>query len=79
MAIEISQETRDTTTKCHKDFSCLTGQSACLCRVVNCVDDVIHFVQDPAGSGCPYLEQWGLSTQYCSCPTRMAIYNRYGV
>ena len=79
MTLAVSQETRATTTKCQRGFECLECQSECLCRVVDYYVGRVCFVEGPADPDCPYFEQWGLFTERCSCPTRIAVYNQYRV
>ena len=66
------------TTKCDKDFACLSDVKECLCEV-KCAGQH-HFVEikPQASEDCRYYLTYHNSA-YCLCPTRNEIYKRYGV
>jgi hypothetical protein len=64
------------TTKCEKDFSCLSSDKECLCKVVSSnKSSCVELEQRPVDS-CNYSFHFNAS-MYCLCPTRNEIYNRY--
>ena len=76
MKYQISDETLGATTRCRRDFACLNGDDACLCRVEKDTDGGIPFVTCNVDN-CPYrltIEKTGV----CACPTRIEILNRHG-
>jgi hypothetical protein len=74
--LEITDQTIKETTKCSRDFECLKNENHfCLGNVVNCVAGEVHFVS--CTGNCRYKIRFGVSS-FCSCPTRKAIYNKYG-
>lgn len=77
MNLQIDIDTLSRTTKCTRDFACLTD-SGQLCRVENCVDNKVHFIQCRHDAKCNYQISYGYS-YICTCPTRKEIYNRYGL
>ncbi len=76
MKIKISEETVLKTTKCSKNFRCLSGENENLCRVVYFMSDKINFVKCLGDKDCPYLESHK-KTELCNCPIRNEIYQRY--
>jgi len=76
-AVEISEDLLKKTTRCKKDFSCLSGERK-LCRVELCVDDKIHFIKCVSNEPCGYKIPFGYSF-VCICPVRKELHNRYGI
>ncbi len=64
--------------KCLDDYSCLTGDRKCLCKVKTLVGSKILFVEKPPLDACGYKISFGLST-ICNCPVRKKIYTLHGV
>jgi hypothetical protein len=75
--LHVDPETRRVTTRCDKNFSCLAGSRDRLCKVEECVDGNLHFVQCEHGQACAYQVMFGARC-LCSCPTRREIHDRYG-
>lgn len=73
---EINEEILKNTTKCNKNFSCLSGNRNELCMVEYNVKDKIHFIKCTNTKFCSYKISFGYS-YVCTCPTRKEIYNRY--
>ncbi len=75
MEIEIPDDVIKLATKCTKNFSCLYGDTERLCKVEYCVSDTVHFIKclEPT---CSYKVAFG-SGDFCTCPIRKEIYNRY--
>jgi len=64
--------------KCSKGFSCLEGNTECLCPVRTINGN--HTVQiDPStANSCKNCFHMNPKT-YCLCPIRNELYNRYGI
>jgi hypothetical protein len=78
MKIKIAPEILSATTKCKREFVCLSNPKQCVCRVVHCVRNELLFVQKTAPDGCPYSGPFGEGC-LCNCPTRKAIYQQYRI
>ncbi len=76
--MEIEKDILQKTTKCKKDFSCLKNQGATICKVLNCVNDKVHFVDCTSKVFCDYKMTFGNSS-ICNCPTRKEIFNKYAL
>jgi hypothetical protein len=77
MRIEIDTNILSQTTECGRDFACLADTGK-LCRVENCVNNKVHFIECRDDAKCNYQISFGYS-YICTCPTRKEIYNRYGL
>jgi hypothetical protein len=76
--IKIDKAVLHNTTNCKFDFSCLSGDKACLCDVIASNEDDIVEVKPNLEIACKYRIKLD-SANYCHCPTRTEIYNRYGI
>jgi len=78
MNIIVEEHIRNATTKCNKGYSCLEGNTECLCPVRTINNN--HTVQiDPSSANsCKYCFHMNPKT-YCLCPVRNELYNRYGI
>jgi len=76
--IQINEEYLKNTTKCKKDFSCLSGKRKDLCKVELNVEDKIHFVKCMSREPCSYRISFGYSF-VCLCPVRKELFNRYNI
>jgi len=76
--IQINEEYLKNTTKCKKDFSCLSGKRNDLCKVELNVEDKIHFVKCMSSEPCSYRISFGYSF-VCLCPVRKELFNRYNI
>jgi hypothetical protein len=65
-------------TRCEKGFSCLSGRRKNLCKIVDCVSGKVYFLEALNDKYCPYAKIFG-DSYYCTCPTRMKIYDIYRV
>jgi hypothetical protein len=65
-------------TRCKKDFSCLSGKRHDLCKIEDCVSGKVYFLEAHNDDFCPCLGCFG-SSHYCTCPTRIEIYEKYKV
>ena len=78
MGFLVSDETKQKTTNCKKDFACLNGNGSNLCAVEHCVDGKVHFIRCIDQSSCSYRSSFG-NGFYCDCPIRKELYNKYGI
>lgn len=77
--MRIRNEILNKTTQCNRDFSCLKGiKPDKNCRVINCLNNEVHFVECSNDSFCSYLMSFGNSF-ICNCPVRKEIFNKYGI
>jgi hypothetical protein len=77
-AVKINEEIIKNTSKCKKDFSCLSGLRNNLCQVELNVGDKIHFVKCMSNEPCDYRISFGYSF-VCLCPVRKELFNRYNI
>ncbi len=77
MVFKIDEDVLKNTTKCKKNFSCLTGETN-ICRVELCVANKIHFIKCVDNLPCGYRIPFGYS-YVCICPVRKELHNRYGI
>lgn len=73
---KVSDDTLRCTTKCHKEFSCLSQEKRDFCQIESCIHEEVHFIKKKDNAPCRYRKAFG-STYYCNCPTRKEIYNKY--
>jgi len=77
MDIKISKPIREQTTRCSKDFSCLSDDTRNLCEIVHANGENVLFInQNP--KSCSYKIPFG-SSYICTCPTRYELYKKYGL
>ena len=65
-------------TKCTRNFSCLHGETDCLCEFNDAIDNKLLFVKPKKNIMCKYMLSFGYS-YLCSCPTRKEIYHLYKI
>jgi hypothetical protein len=78
MTYDISKEIIEQTNKCPREFKCLTGEKKDLCRVQKHTRRDELMLVPINQCFCPYIMSSGRS-YICKCPTRMEIYQRFGV
>lgn len=78
MVLGVSEESRRETTRCEKDFTCLSGSKPDLCKVEYCVDGRVHFIKCLNQELCSYRLFFG-KRAFCSCPVRKELFNNHGV
>lgn len=78
MKMEIGQDVIQRTSKCEKDFRCLSGYTGHLCRILCYMKEDIYFVKCMEKVDCAYLETHE-KTRLCNCPVRKEIYQRYKI
>lgn len=62
------------TTKCEKQFACLTNEINICCKVVKCIGKSVCFIDDEAKNDCNYKICYG-DSMICSCPVRIELHN----
>lgn len=80
MKYEIDSYTLSITTKCTDDYSCLSGEDACLCEVekLSGIPGGGLFIKRKSEVGnCQYKTSFGLTSYVCKCPVRMGIFRKY--
>ena len=74
--IKIPDSVKEKTTKCERDFRCLSGDNSCICEVVEGTKLATIKIKSKPKTPCPYC--YSLNTfNYCLCPTRNEIYKLY--
>ena len=76
MAIEIDDDVLAKTKNCKDSFQCLSGESACLCDVLDSKSFSLVKIKSKTDISCNYLFPFNKSS-FCRCPTRNEIYKRY--
>ena len=80
MKIEVNENVINKTTHCDHDFLCLSDEWT-PCGVVKTLiaDNLLYVDFDWAKRrACSYMVSFG-GGYYCTCPTRIEIYKRYGI
>ncbi len=77
--IEIEEDIKKSTTKCEKNFSCLSDKNHKLCNAINTISNKIECVDCFGGKHCNYREPYGFSSYLCTCPIRKEIYRKYKI
>ncbi len=78
MRLAISEDVLRDTTRCKKDFVCLTGGGHCLCKAESCLNGKVCFIKPGEDLLCNYKVPY-MKAFLCSCPTRKEIYNSYSI
>jgi len=78
MILQISDKTREETTKCPFSFQCLHNETRCVCIIERCFEGNGCFIKTVKPKVCPYKISFGYSYM-CHCPTRIELYNRYKI
>jgi hypothetical protein len=76
--IAVSANVIERTTRCQRQFSCLSGAVESLCEVEYVVVGELYCLKRTSWRGCSYERRFG-DTFLCICPVRQEIYDRYGV
>lgn len=76
--ITVDEATRRATTHCDKHLSCLAEPATPLCRVKQCVQGKVHFIECVDRLVCSYRMSFG-NAFVCNCPVRKEIYDQYGI
>jgi hypothetical protein len=75
--IKIDKKIKNETSKCEKDFACLSDDNYKLCNVVRSVHDNVIFIECLEWKPCNYRMSFGISSYICNCPVRKEIYKKY--
>ena len=78
MVFKVDKKTIEQSTKCQKCFSCLENNGKDLCKVNQCIEDKILFVECDDINYCSYQKSFG-DNKYCQCPVRKEIFTKYKV
>jgi hypothetical protein len=79
MALQISEITRQKTTKCPYYFQCLDEKRA-ICEVSIYIEGNGLFLKKAKYAKCPYKQLGRTHSHYmCSCPTRIELYKHYKI
>ena len=71
---KIADSIKEKTTKCNRSFQCLTGDSLCLCEVIEDTNRCSVKIKSKSDASCEYFRApFGT----CMCPTRVEIYRKY--
>ena len=76
--MKIDKEVLKKTTECKKNFECLDNDCNILCKVVDSINQEIHFVRCLTEIDCNYKLYFGQKC-ICTCPTRKKIFTKYGI
>jgi hypothetical protein len=76
--IEIDEATLKSTTRCERNFSCLSSNDRTVCPPEHLIQNDVLFVKSGQTKMCPYLVHFGFG-YVCSCPVRKGIYKRYRI
>jgi hypothetical protein len=78
MIFKVDDSTINKTTRCEKNFSCLSEKRDDLCNVFYNIGDAVHFVECQHTEPCDYLFPYGHSF-FCTCPVRKEIFHRHNI
>ncbi len=78
MRLEINENVLNNTTRCSKNFACLSGNGQCLCKLTYCFNGKSYFIKPNGNLLCTYKVSFA-GNVLCGCPTRKEIYNRYRI
>ncbi len=78
MRLAINGNVIEDTTRCKKEFVCLSGAGDCLCEVQYSINNRSFFIKCEKKMLCNYKVSMG-SYMLCGCPTRKEIYTRYQI
>jgi hypothetical protein len=74
--IKIANSVKNKTTKCERDFKCLSDDTSCMCEVIDGEKFDRVEIKSKLNPPCVYRLSFG-TLQYCLCPTRNEIYKKY--
>jgi hypothetical protein len=77
MKLQISENIVNDTTRCRKNYICLTEIDS-LCSVKYCLNGKSFVIRPDKNKPCSYMVFIG-DVVLCSCPIRKEIYKRYNV
>ena len=77
-AIKIDEVVIRSTVNCQYGFRCLSGDTTCLCEVKDSIGYDMLEIIPKSDTDCNHRISLG-NSNFCMCPTRVEIYNRYGM
>lgn len=77
--MKIDKQTLKKTNDCQKNFECLVDDCNVLCKLVDSINQKVHFVECILTDDCKYKIPFSSYRNVCTCPSRKEIFNRYGV
>jgi len=78
MDIKISDDTLKKTTKCNKDFACLSSKTCDVCKVTHSLGPEVKFIDCKEQRVCPYCLPFGDGFM-CTCPVRLELHNKHEI
>lgn len=78
MVKRVEEKTVNETLHCEKNFACLKNDKHVCCKVENCINNEVHFIDCAVNFNCSYKMSFGHS-YFCTCPVRKEIHKKYGV
>jgi len=78
MKIEVSEDVLLKTKCCKGNNLCLHGELNNCCKIKDCINGQIHFIELIARCYCNNQMSFGDSC-FCICPIRKEIFNKYGL
>jgi hypothetical protein len=80
MAYQIGDEIKKQTTRCLYDFECLTNENWETCSIDRYYpENGLGITNKCQKSDCRYSMPFGLTYNFCHCPVRCEIYQRYKI
>ena len=76
--LKIDEAVIRSTVNCQYSFRCLSGDATCLCEVKDSIKYDMLEVNPKSDIGCCHRISLG-KKNFCICPTRVEIYNRYRI
>jgi hypothetical protein len=76
--LKIDKAVIQSTVNCKHDFRCLSGDKSCLCEVKESIGYDMLKIEPKSDVDFSHLISLG-KTNFCNCPTRIEIYNRYKI
>ncbi len=79
MDITISDDMLKKTTKCKKDFACLSSEKRDICKAVPSIIKDVVYIDCLEETSCPYRLTFGTSGYACECPVRVELCKKHGI
>ncbi len=79
MDVTVSEDTLKRTTRCKRNFACLSGKPEDLCEVDYRQGKFLLWMKTRKHPFCDYCIEYASSSVSCVCPTRLELYKRYGI
>ena len=76
--LKIDEAVIRSTVNCQYGFRCLSGDTTCLCEVTDSIGYDMLEVNPKSDKDCCHRISLG-KMNFCNCPTRVEIYNRYKI